>query len=156
MGFSSKPKMIIGVNADTIVKVNTKTETFEKYDERGNKTGKTGTDTKITLTATVNGVEKSKNGEKIWCETISELLEIFDEPNLNKFGVINTIYDGEYTVEDTIIGIPIATVDVMENETSEVDPETFNNAWEAVKVICKEKFGVDVEPKIFLYANASY
>lgn len=158
MGFSAKPMIIVGITADEIIKLDVKTDTYEKYDVRGNKTGQIGTDTKITIHATVNDISKTEDASnEIYCYEIASLLEIIDSPNLGHFGVFDMIYEGTHTLETHVIGIPIAKIDVTNGDLfEEVDPITLSDAIRGVKLECNEKFGIDVEPRLFLYGNASY
>lgn len=155
MGFSSQPQLIIGVTADEIVKLVSNTEKFDKYDERGNKTGETGSETTITLSAVVNDIIKKIDGKTIFSDSIAELLEIVDSPYvINEFGVFNTSYYDSIQLNEVIIGIMIGKIDVMQNELINIDSEIFTKTSDEFKKLVLNKFSLDLTPKIFLYSNA--
>lgn len=156
MGFSAKPKVYVGVTLGEVMSMERKTETYDKYDERGNKTGQTGTDTKLILSATVNGISRSVETTRLYVDTVGELLGLSDSPNKG-LGLHSLHYEEESDLDNNIVGIALTEVDVNYGPTiGVVDNDLLQGAIRMVKEYCKEKYGVEVEAKIYLYANASY
>ncbi len=157
MGFSASPTIIIGIEASEIINVKVETETYDIHDQKGNKTGKVGTDNIIVLSAKVNGKDVIKREEKLYSDSAAELLGLIDSPNDKSFGVINTVYDGKQDVEKCIVGIPLVSIDIMYGQSiGSVSPVELSDAISEVKSKCKDMFEKDIEPKIFIYGNSSY
>jgi len=156
MGFSAHPQIIIGIEASEIVSEKTEVETYEIHDQRGKKTGQMGKEETTVFSAVVNGKEKTIT-DGVHSESISDLLDIEDYPNTSNFGIIDTVFEGEHSLESCIIGVPVLEIDLMYGERIEnIGLVEIAEATQEVKTKCKEMFNKDVEPKIFLYGNSGY
>ena len=153
MGVSVTPKLVIGVKSSTLVKSEVTDETFDVHDERGNKTGETATESTKTIYLINEPVKKVK--DEGYLEEITELLGLEDYPNDGVFGFHNTDYETDDYLETGIVGICVATLsDVMYgSQIKEVEELTLGETIALVRTVIKAKYGVDVEPSIFLYAN---
>ena len=161
MGFSAKPIVIVGVKASEVVSLENKSESFDKHDERGNKTGETGTDTKIVLSATVEGEKVTSSNKKVYSDSVSSLLDLPDiyssrDKENGTLGVFTANgYGDEEDIDSNIIGIVALQVDVMTSEIDSVEGVSVDSMQTIVRQKIKGKFGVDVKPQLFLYGNGS-
>jgi hypothetical protein len=158
MGFSATPLVIIGVEASKIVDFVAKEESFEKFDERGNKTGGIGKEMKYTLSATVDGKKVSETDNRLYSDSVCSLLDLPElysdsKKELGVFSVNN--YDGKKDIDDDVIGVIVLSVDVMTNETVSSEESDISSLLTIVRQKIKNKFGVDVAPKLFLNGNGS-
>jgi hypothetical protein len=114
MSTSSTGYMIIGLSLDNILEITSKSETFEIYEKKGNKTGKTETEIIYTITNKLNGKEAilslDKSKPKLYVDELQKILwndysVKLDHPT-NEFGLYHIeAYYKEKDLKDFILGI---------------------------------------------------
>lgn len=160
MGVSVNPKVIIGVNVSEIVSIDTKTETFDEFDRKGQKTGKTFSESVRKLKATINGQEVISDEEvdgEVRAYEIADFLKLTEYPSKGGFGVFDTDYDSD-GIDTAIIGIMLLSCDAMciGEHTDETDMINFNDVISTVKREIVYRFGKEIQPKIYLIGGCSY
>ena len=158
MGINVKPKLVIGVLASEVIKHKQINVEFEKYDERGHKTGEVGVDVKHELRVSIGDDNKVMTESKIYSDLVSDILEIEESPyKLNTMGTfnLNEIKD-EYGIDDFVVGMAVIEFDAMYDATFGNIP--FNELHTAVNKVnqyIENKYGTNSLAKIYLLGGVS-
>jgi hypothetical protein len=158
MGVSVYPKIVLGINLNTIVVSESVSTNINVHTIEGIPTGEVIEKIINTLNANVNGKETHITvDETLYIDELTDLLETEDYPSEGNFG-IDSLYCESDVVEDYCIGVKLLEIgDVMyrDNAYGEIDLKVLEDA----KLLFKEeikKYGVDIEPTLILIGGASY
>lgn len=152
MGVSVTPKIVIGVKSSVLVKSEFDDDEFEIHDERGNPTGRFKTETTKIIYLANNPKKRVK--DEGYVDTVSDLLDVVESPYNGKFGFHPSAYETNDYLETGIVGICISDLDnvMYGNGLNIFESSEIVEVITQVKTRIKEKYGVDVSPKLYHFA----
>lgn len=152
MGLSYHPSIVVGVVLKDLVTVTEEESTYEVHDKKGKKTGETATETEYTFSIKKGEqvLSYSSNERRIYIDELCDNFGFTDYPSVGNFGVFNTVYDGNSTLDEFIIGIKVLETDAMYDGRGETLASKLTQAIQSVTSTLRILYQCDAEIKVFI------
>lgn len=120
---------------------------YKVHDKKGKPTGEI--DTEYTWKFNYQGKETIDEGQQLYNETIEEIIDLkkpFEIFNINN-------YYADSDIDKVVVGINISNRSWDDyHHLEEINPD---DKFQLVKDELKKQFGIDVEPKLYFFAEVS-
>lgn len=152
MGLSYHPSIVVGVELSKLITISEKENTYEVHDKKGNKTGEIGTEIEYTFSMRKGEqvLSYSSNEKRIYIDELCDNFGLVDYPSIGNFGVFNTVYDGNSTVGEFIVGIKVLETDAMYDGRGETSASKVSQTIKSVSGMLEILYQCKSEVKVFI------